>query len=79
MLAPSDVRKLLDAGVEPPQIAQRLVETGNWSPDGANEIISFLTTGPDVLLKVGVSGRRKLAPVGRAAVAALRGRYSSEV
>ena len=75
-LTPSVVRKLLDAGVEQPQIVARLVATGNWSPAGAREIISFLTGGPDVLLKVGVSGRRKLTPAGRAAVAALRNRYS---
>jgi hypothetical protein len=74
-LDPTDVRRLLDSGVAPPQVADRLVATGAWSPGGAKEIVSFLTSGPDVLLKAGVAGTGKRKPVGRAAVATLRGRH----
>ena len=76
-LDPTDVRRLLDTGVAPPQVADRLVATGAWSPGGAKEIVSFLTSGPDVLMKAGIAGRGKRKPAGRAAVTALRGRYPS--
>jgi hypothetical protein len=46
----NDVRRLLDAGADHSDIAEYLVNSGIWSTNGANEIIRFLTRGPDELL-----------------------------
>lgn len=50
LLAEQDVRGMLDAGVPQTEVVQQLVATGNWSQTGANEIVRFLTRGPDRLL-----------------------------
>lgn len=49
-----DVRGMLAAGVDEAEIIQRLVATGNWTQSGANEIVRFLTRGPDALLKTSI-------------------------
>ncbi len=49
-LTANHVRRLLDAGTDHSDIANQLVESGAWSTDGANEIIRFLTRGPDLFL-----------------------------
>ena len=49
-LTPTDVRRLLDTGADPTTIAVQLVASGVWSTNGADEIIRFLTAGPDALL-----------------------------
>ncbi len=51
-LTASDVRTMLESGVNPSNIAERLVETGAWSKSGANEIVRFMTRGPDPLMRV---------------------------
>jgi hypothetical protein len=50
-LSESDVRKMLELGVEHSAIIERLVETGDWSKSGANEIVRFMTRGPDALMR----------------------------
>ena len=49
-----EVRNMLELGVEHGVIIDRLVETGDWSKSGANEIVRFMTRGPDRLLSVSV-------------------------
>ena len=49
-LSESDVRNMLELGVEHSAIIERLVETGDWSKSGANEIVRFMTRGPDALM-----------------------------
>jgi hypothetical protein len=49
-LTANDVRRLLAAGAEHTQIVEHLVNSGIWSPSGANEIVRFLDEGPDELL-----------------------------
>ena len=51
-LTASDVRTMLELGVNPSNVAERLVETGAWSKSGANEIVRFMTRGPDPLMRV---------------------------
>jgi hypothetical protein len=46
-----DVRKMLDSGVGRHEIVRRLIETGVWSRAGAAEIVQFMTSGPDPLMK----------------------------
>ena len=46
----SEVRKLLESGTEPDEVIRRLVDTGLWTTAGAQEIVSFMTRGPDQLL-----------------------------
>lgn len=47
----SDVRGMLAAGVGEAEVIRQLVATGSWSQSGANEIVRFMTRGPDALLK----------------------------
>jgi hypothetical protein len=49
-LTPSEMRQLLESGIDARDIADRLVATGYWSEAGAAEIVAFLTRGPDVLM-----------------------------
>jgi hypothetical protein len=49
-LTATEVRSMLDAGMAPAKVAQRLVETGLWSDKGAAEIVRFMTVGPDKLM-----------------------------
>lgn len=49
-LTAHDVRRLLDAGTDHSDIVTYLVKSGIWSTNGANEIVRFLTQGPDELL-----------------------------
>ena len=51
-LTASDVRMMLELGVNPSNVAERLVESGAWSKSGANEIVRFMTRGPDPLMRV---------------------------
>ena len=44
-LSTADVHKMLELGVEHSTIIERLVETGDWSKSGANEIVRFMTPG----------------------------------
>ena len=53
-LSTADVHKMLELGVEHRVIVERLVETGDWSKSGANEIVRFMTRGPDALMKTSV-------------------------
>ena len=53
-LTESDVRNMLALGVAHGVIIERLVETGDWSKSGANEIVRFMTRGPDRLFGVSV-------------------------
>ena len=53
-LSASDVRDMLEVGVEHSAIIERLVDTGAWSKSGANEIVRFMTRGPDALMKTSV-------------------------
>ena len=45
-----DVKIQLNRGTDRAQIVQQLVDTGNWTRDGALSIVSLLTRGPDHLL-----------------------------
>ena len=49
-LSEADVRAMLTSGVAEAAIINRLVESGDWSQSGANEIVRFLTRGPDALM-----------------------------
>ena len=44
-LSTAEVHKMLELGVEHSAIIERLVETGDWSKSGANEIVRFMTRG----------------------------------
>ena len=35
-------------------VVDRFVETGDWSKSGANEIVRFMTRGPDRLFSVSI-------------------------
>lgn len=50
-LTEADVRAMLASGVDEAEIIGRLVASGDWSPGGANEIVRFLTRGPDALFR----------------------------
>ena len=62
-LTPAAVRTLLDTDAEA-DVVGRLVATGAWSEAGAAEIVAFLRSGPDGLLKAGVNGERRRGPLG---------------
>ena len=49
-----EVRNMLELGVEHGVVVDRLVETGDWSKSGANEIVRFMTRGPDRLFSVSI-------------------------
>lgn len=49
-LTAMDVQEMLDSGSRRSEVVARLVETGIWSDAGAQEIVRFLTEGPDELL-----------------------------
>ena len=49
-----DVRGMLAAGVGETEVIRQLVATGSWSKSGANEIVRFMTRGPDALMKASV-------------------------
>jgi hypothetical protein len=49
-----EVLNMLELGVEHGVIIERLVETGDWSTSGANEIVRFMTRGPDPLMNAHV-------------------------
>jgi hypothetical protein len=53
---------MLDTGVGHQEIARRLIETGVWSRAGAAEIVQFMTSGSDPLMKQTVSSRRLAHP-----------------
>lgn len=61
-LTPHDIRQLLESGIDPREVAGRLVDTGCWSKAGANEIVAFLTRGPDVVMKIDLTKTQKSAP-----------------
>ena len=49
-----EVRNMLELGVEPGVVVDRLVETGDWSKSGANEVVRFMTRGPHWLVSVSI-------------------------
>jgi hypothetical protein len=61
-LTPNDIRQLLESGIDPRNVAERLVETRCWSESGAAEIVAFLTRGPDVLMKLDLTKTQKSTP-----------------
>ena len=67
-LSESDVRDMLELGVEHSGIVDRLVETGDWSKSGANEIVRFMTRGPDALMRTSLKLRDPTSPLTRAAL-----------
>jgi hypothetical protein len=54
-LGAAEVRGMIDAGVAQSEIVRQLVETGAWSKAGAAEIIRFMVSGPDALLKASLT------------------------
>lgn len=46
----ADVQAQLDRGADEGAVIEQLVATGYWTKSGANEIVRFLTRGPDRLL-----------------------------
>jgi len=46
----SDVRAMLDAGTSEGEVIRQLVATGSYTRSGANEIVRFMTRGPDALM-----------------------------
>ena len=58
----SEVRAMLDSGAEHSTVIKQLIETGAWSESGAAEIVSFMTHGPDRLMKTTASPRRTKQP-----------------
>lgn len=68
-LGESDVRRMLGTGVDKAEVIKQLVATGDWTQSGANEIVRFLTRGPDALLRTSLKLPRpkRAADSGRAA------------
>jgi len=58
-LTPNEIRQLLESGIDARVVAERLVATGCWSEAGAAEIVAFLTSGPDVLMKMDLTRAQK--------------------
>ena len=47
VIATGGITELLESGVEPREVMRRMIASGNWSPAGAADFLSFLTHEPD--------------------------------
>ena len=71
-----EVRNMLELGVEHSVVIERLVETGNWTKSGANEIVRFMTRGPDALMKTSLKLPRPKRATGSSRAGVRRGSWA---